>query len=351
MALRKLFSKRLPAVGQRAPSPPAVKYSVNPNSARSNLQQELQDVSKSGLNWRRFIHRTALRNHLPEFLSLPVGDKLLEKLRLVNVTDDRLQWTGLNPPPPPPPTTTASSSLAPAIGVSVEEVRKILRLAQMEKLKARLSSIQTSSIPMAEFAQICVQECGNEDQGAEFAKTLDESGNVIVLGNIVFLRPEQVAKSMESIISQSIAHTNDPRKKTLEEMHEEKFKIDRKARAQVRAELYCGLGFLTAQTVGFMRLTFWELSWDVMEPICFFTTSLYFGMAYTFFLRTSIEPTFEGYFGHRFDAKQKKLMKLHGFDLQKYEHLCAVFNHSKNFSSHPLKGWKQEEEWGRVACP
>ena len=41
--------------------------------------------------------------------------------------------------------------------------------------------------------------CENEDQGAEFAKMLDDSGNVIVLGNVVFLRPEQVQFKKENI--------------------------------------------------------------------------------------------------------------------------------------------------------
>ncbi|PKI70324.1 hypothetical protein CRG98_009290 [Punica granatum] len=79
-------------------------------------------------------------------------------------------------------------------------------------------------------------------------------------------------------------------------MEEHKSAIDRKARVQVLAELYCGLGFLVAQMLAFMRLTFWELTWDVMEPICFFVTSLHFALAYGFFLGTSTEPSFKGYF-------------------------------------------------------
>ncbi|CAL1396266.1 unnamed protein product [Linum trigynum] len=352
MALRKLISKRL-FLG-RSPSP-AVEQSAKPNPAKQAL---LRDSSPSAAadggpnsNSRRFIHRAALRNHLPEFLSLPVGERLREKLRLVNVSDDRLHLTGLNHPPPPPPSPPAKSTSSAHLGVSIEEARKILRLAQMQKLKARLREIPTSSIPFPDFAQICNQECGNEEQGAEFAKTLDQSGNVIVLGNTVFLRPEQVAKSMESVISQSIGIPNDPRRGLLEEMEKQKAAIDEKARAQVRTELYCGLGFLTAQTLGFMRLTFWELSWDVMEPICFFAASVHFGLAYAFFLRTSTEPTFEGYFRRRFQAKQKKLMKVYGFDLEKYDQLCRELNHSScgyygNFAS---RNWKHEEELCGVA--
>ncbi|XP_022895403.1 calcium uniporter protein 4, mitochondrial-like [Olea europaea var. sylvestris] len=129
---------------------------------------------------------------------------------------------------------------------------------------------------------------------------------------------------MEKIISQSITMPNDPRRKELDQLEKQKALIDRKAQSVVRGELYCGLGFLVLQTLGFMRLT-WELGWDVMEPICFFVTSLHFALAYAFFLRTSKEPTFEGYFQRRFKVKQKKLMKIHNFDVEKYHELCEAF--------------------------
>lgn len=147
----------------------------------------------------------------------------------------------------------------------------------------------------------------------------------------------QVAKSMESIISQSMAMPNDPRRRELQQLETQKMVIDQKARALVRGELYCGLGFLLFQTISAIRLTFWELSWDVMEPICFFVTSMYFALGYGFFLRTSMEPTFQGFFQRRFEAKQQRLMEAHKFDVQKYKHLRKVFypnsDHSASFSS------------------
>lgn len=130
---------------------------------------------------------------------------------------------------------------------------------------------------------------------------------------------------MEKLISQSIAIPNDPRKQQLEELETQKALIDQKSVSQVRGELYCGLGFLVIQTMAFMRLTFWELSWDVMEPICFFFTSFHFALAYMFFIRTSKEPTFEGYFQRRFKTKQKKLMEVYNFDLEKYNQLRKAF--------------------------
>ncbi|BAT77789.1 hypothetical protein VIGAN_02038600 [Vigna angularis var. angularis] len=73
-----------------------------------------------------------------------------------------------------------------------------------------------------------------------------------------------------------------------------------------------------------MRLTFWELDWDVMEPICFYLTPLYFSLVYMFFLRTSTEPTFQGYFQSRFKTKQQSLVKMYNLDIQRYNYLCKA---------------------------
>lgn len=130
---------------------------------------------------------------------------------------------------------------------------------------------------------------------------------------------------MAAIISESMmTSSNEPKKEKLEQMEKKKTEIDEKAVSLVRGDLCCGLGFLLAQTLVFMRLTFWELSWDVMEPICFFVSSFYFVMGYGFFLKTSTEPTFEGFFHRRFKVKQMKLMKVHNFYLEKYQKLFSL---------------------------
>lgn len=115
------------------------------------------------------------------------------------------------------------------------------------------------------------------------------------------------------------------RKLELEKLEKQKAEIDKNARSLVRLELQGGLGFMVIQTAWFMRLTFWDLSWDVMEPICFFVTSIYFIMGYAFFLRTSKEPTFEGFFQNHLRTKQRKLMERNNFDLTRYNELRRAF--------------------------
>ncbi|CAN4092837.1 unnamed protein product [Withania somnifera] len=311
MALRRIISKRLnldPLLEHSHISSTTTK--IPPDSVTENFS-------------RRFLQKREI-NHvarLPEILSIPVGEKLREKLRSMNVSGDRIRFESLAPPAP---SRTNAFPAAEMMGrISVSDAKKILKISQLEKVKTRLRELPMNSISYSQFVEICSEFCAasNREQNLELAKMLDEAGSVIVLGDIVFLRPHQVAKSMAKIISESIASPNDPRRRELEHMEKQKALIDQKAQSLVKGELYWGLGFLVLQILGFMRLTFWELTWDVMEPICFFVTSLHFALAYGFFLRTSKEPTFEGYFQRRFKVKQKKLMKRHNFDLDKYNKL------------------------------
>ncbi|XWS25721.1 hypothetical protein CRYUN_Cryun27aG0092000 [Craigia yunnanensis] len=348
MALRKTLA-RCPLSGYRSVTSLLVRVENSPISLHNIPLREYVTSPDSGERgfFRRFFHRKASEHtfpRFPEIFSVPVGGNLREKLRGINITGDRLLLEGITSSPTQPTDFTTGESLAK---ISVEDARKLLKISQIEKLKQKLKEIPKSSISYYEFAQVCLEGCGNEAQALEFAKMLDQSGNVIVLGNVVFLHPEQMAISMETIISESMALPNDPRRKELEEMEKQKAQIDKKAKALVRGELYCGLGFLVVQTLGFMRLTFWELSWDVMEPICFFVTSLHFALAYGFFLRTSNEPSFEGYFQRRFKAKQKKLMKVHSFDIERYNKLRQAYY--PNFSNglpnlEPYSTLKHEEE-------
>ncbi|KAF8405165.1 hypothetical protein HHK36_010064 [Tetracentron sinense] len=330
MAFRKTLAKRLFSINKITSSNLALTHSpistsisqtlIPPDPAKNPFRREFLTAPDSGEKgfFRRFLQKRAIVQSTmsPEYRSLPIGDKLVEKLKAMNIYGDRIRLDGLSPP------ATRSHSME---GISVEDARKLLRLSQLEMLKSTLRQIPKSLISYSEFVQICIKGCSNPDQGLGFAKMLDESGAVIVLGNAVFLRPEQVAKTIEGMISLSIAQPNDPRRKELEKMEKEKLMIDEKAEELVRRELWAGLGFLIVQTAGFMRLTFWELSWDVMEPICFFVTSIYFMAGYTFFLRTSKDPSFEGIFESRFNAKQKRLMKTQKFDKRRFNELRRTF--------------------------
>ena len=70
-----------------------------------------------------------------------------------------------------------------------------------------------------------------------------------------------------------------------------------------------------------MRLTFWELSWDEMEPICFFLTSIYFMARYLFFLNKSTNSSFKSFFDTHFRTGQSGLMNKRNFDIERLREL------------------------------
>ncbi|CAI9758747.1 unnamed protein product [Fraxinus pennsylvanica] len=322
MAFKKTLAQRLFSMS-RITNPALTNCRISSSSTAVNAPSNQQpkpnklalDPGDDGI-FRRYLHRHSVAIS-PEIRSLPIGEKLLEKLRGMDITQDGIGLDGLMPP-------GGEAAVAPNEKLTVKDVKKILRLFQLELVKERLKQIEKDYISYSDFLQICVKNCSSVDQGMEFAKMLDESGTIIVLGDFILLRPEQVMKAIKGLLPVPISNSSDARINELEEMEKQKTVIDKKAELMVRRELWGGLGYLIIQTAAFMRLTFWELSWDVMEPICFYVTSVYFMAGYGFFLRTSLEPSFEGFFQSRFIAKQKRLMKLHNFDIVRYNELKKV---------------------------
>ncbi|KAL8211028.1 hypothetical protein R6Q57_005465 [Mikania cordata] len=269
----------------------------------------------------RFLPRSLVHTSssgMPEVFR-PRGERMLERLKEMDITRGRIRLDVLSPP-------VDRSSEGE---LTVADAKKVLRVLQIEKLKVKLNNGRENHVSYDEFIEMCMEGCSNIDQGLDLAKALDDSGSVIVLGNVVFLKPEQVLKAIYGLLPTNLGATHDPPVKELEEMERLKNIIDTKAKKMAQRELWVGLIYLMVQTTGFMRLTFWELSWDVMEPICFFVTSMYFMGGYAFFLGTAKEPSFEGFFQSRISSKQKKLMKRTGFDMEKYNELrkaCEKFS-------------------------
>ncbi|KAE8709535.1 Calcium uniporter protein 2 [Hibiscus syriacus] len=275
--------------------------------------------------FKRFLHKGATVS--PAVRTLPMGKDLKERLKEIDMSKDRIRLDGLSPH------LAAKPAVPEVASLSIQETKKLLRVAQLEVVKTRLRETGKTWISHSDFIQICGESCSDPEQGRQFAKLLDESGSVIVLGNVVVLRPDQVAEALGGLIPLPVPGPNDPRRKELVELEKKKAVIDEKADSLVRRELWFGLSYLVVQTAGFMRLTFWELTWDVMEPICFYVTSVYFMAGYAFFLRTSREPSFEGFYQSRFNAKQQKLIKANNFDTRRYNELRELFYPNSSSSS------------------
>lgn len=114
---------------------------------------------------------------------------------------------------------------------------------------------------------------------------------------------------------------DDPTRSELKQLQEKKEEIDVLAHKQVRRILWTGLGLAVLQVGLFFRLTFWEFSWDVMEPIAFFTTTTGLVIGYAYFLFTSRDPTYQDLLKRLFLSRQRKLFKKHSFDVCRFKEL------------------------------
>ncbi|XP_020205888.1 calcium uniporter protein 2, mitochondrial isoform X2 [Cajanus cajan] len=177
MAFKKTLAQRLLNI---------TKISTNYRiSASSSLRSPIPtkpdiapDPGDGGI-FRRFLHKRAVFR--PE-LRPPATDDLLQRLREMDIARSRIRLDGLAPPE--------------SGGVAVEDVRKVLRAAQIEAVKSKLRRIPQSCITYSELVRLCSENCSDEDQAMNVAKMLDDSASVIIIGDVVFLRPEQEFESL-----------------------------------------------------------------------------------------------------------------------------------------------------------
>jgi hypothetical protein len=148
-------------------------------AAHRDIAPEPGDSTTDGV-FRRFLHKRAVFQPEIGQRNPSSADGLLQKLREMDIARSRIRLDGLSPPE------TEEST------VEVKDVRKLLRAAQLEAVKSKLRKIPQSCVNYSEFIQMCGENCSDQEQAKKIAKILDDSATVIILGDVVFLKPEQV---------------------------------------------------------------------------------------------------------------------------------------------------------------
>ncbi|KAF0919372.1 hypothetical protein E2562_029319 [Oryza meyeriana var. granulata] len=195
------------------------------------------------------------------------------------------------PPRPLPPPRPAEAE------VTAAEARRLVRLVGVEALKRRLRDGRDEVVGYGELLDACVEAGAARTrlEAEALARAMDEAGVVLLFRDKAYLHPEKVVDLVRRAVPLALSPDNDARKEELKQLQEKKEEIDKLAHKQVRRILWSGLGFFMCQVGLFFRLTFWEFSWDVMEPIAFFTTASGLLIGYAYFLITSRDPTYQDF--------------------------------------------------------
>ncbi|KAJ4829823.1 hypothetical protein Tsubulata_025334 [Turnera subulata] len=215
------------------------------------------------------------------------------------------------------------------------EAKRLMRLVNVEALKMKLTqgaaatgsgggpTITKEVIPYTQLLETC-QSMGiarSYDEAVAFARVLDEAGVLLLFRDKVYLHPDKVVDLIRRAVPLALTPEDDPLRDELKRLVEKKEKIDVLAHKKVRRILWFGLGLAVVQVGLFFRLTFWEFSWDVMEPIAFFVTATSIVVGYAYFLFTARDPTYQDLMKRLFLSKQRKLFKKHNFDVERYKEL------------------------------
>ncbi|KAH6814456.1 calcium uniporter [Perilla frutescens var. frutescens] len=199
------------------------------------------------------------------------------------------------------------------------EAKRLMRLVNVEALKDKLGMENKEVIPYADLLEACesIGVAKSVTEAAAFARVLDEAGVVLLFRDKVYLHPDKVVDLVRKAVPFTLLPEDDPCQGELKALQAKKNEIDMLAHKQVRRILWTGLGAAVVQVGLFFRLTFWEFSWDVMEPIAFFTTTAGIVIGYAYFLITSRDPSYQDLLKRLFLSRQRKLIKRHNFDIQR----------------------------------
>ncbi|XP_065184111.1 calcium uniporter protein, mitochondrial-like [Sycon ciliatum] len=96
-----------------------------------------------------------------------------------------------------------------------------------------------------------------------------------------------------------------------------------KARTRNNVMVWGGLGFMGAQFGLLARLTWWEYSWDIMEPVTYFVTYGTAIFCYAYFVLTREDYTFPAARDRNFLLNLHKSFKKSDFPVEKYNELIS----------------------------
>jgi hypothetical protein len=189
------------------------------------------------------------------------------------------------------------------------ELKKSKRVMAMEDLEIEFHK----ALPLA-----------SDEDGRRILAALADSGLVLKAGDVVYLEPEEIAQTVRRVLPVDMPLI----KKRLEEVEREVLPmielregLEAKARRKNALVNAAFLGFLSLQWGVFLRLCYWELSWDVVEPLGFFAGGLTTVIGFGWAVWTRRDFSYEALNGEFRNRWVDKELERQGFDFLAYERL------------------------------
>ncbi|CAF2082227.1 unnamed protein product [Brassica rapa subsp. narinosa] len=221
--------------------------------------------------------------------------------------------------------------------ITMAEAKKLMRLVNVEDMRKKLVGMSERDVVPYSALVEASQGMGlarSPDEAHVFARVLDDAGVVLIFRDKVYLHPDKVVDLIRRAMPLDETPEEDQIKDEFNKLRNMKEEIDVLAHRQVRRILWGGLATAIVQIGLFVRLTFWEFSWDVMEPITFFATATSIIVGYAYFLITSRDPTYQDFMKRLFLSRQRKLLKSQHFDVERFKELGRMCKTTTSSSCH-----------------
>lgn len=171
-------------------------------------------------------------------------------------------------------------------------------------------------------------------QALSYLDTLHKLGAVLHLpGNMelkdrILLNPNVVAAAIEKALSmpalradtkKSLVSRLEELKARAEELQPAYELIDQKASRSVNLIAYSTLGALLFQWLLFARFTWWDFSWDVMEPVTYFTMTAELSLGgYLYYLYQGSEYTNVDIWTALYNWRFRRIARRRSFDIKEW---------------------------------
>ena len=207
----------------------------------------------------------------------------------------------------------------------------VLNTRNVQDLRERLEEIKYTKefITLERFGEVC-RECGcTEKKPEEYVDVMKNAGLVIQIEDYVYLEPQNITRAVINAlpgVPSRIYGVSDTELKKLNEeydqMREKVVLAEKRAQRRANQLLYGGLVVLSAQLAMFIRFTYVEFSWDVMEPISYFVGLANVIMGYIYFMFTQRDFSFGTWQSQMMQNAMDRQLKTGKFDVDKYEQMA-----------------------------
>lgn len=209
---------------------------------------------------------------------------------------------------------------------NVDRTKELMRGAELTELHYTIANEEREVMPYKEFIKIVQPYVKHsEDVDADgLAKTLHRASVVIIYNDEVFTKPKDVALTIAAALPPPNADSDGDGVSDYDEIIKTKEEAETSAKRVSNLVLWTGFGLLTLQLTCFFRATFWELSWDVMEPLTYFVGGAQVMAAYLYYLFTREDFSFSGTSSLLERYIRDKKFKSRGIDAKKIEAFNAA---------------------------